>query len=418
MCAYEKAMGENEYYESVLKLVAMLETKEIHAKRLNGQKWYEIDDIQDLDIAEVLFMDTDRKKYDRIMSRYGGYWRFPRLLDFCYLVNPYFPPQRMLEEMKASLVSLLTYYPSGMAVNSLLAEKVFGIPGGNIAVGNGAAELIKALLDRKEKWGKVGIVLPSFEEYANRFGRENCVFFRPDNLDFSYTQKELIQYFEKKNINTLLLINPDNPSGNYIPKHGVIELLEWSGQKGISLILDESFVDFVDDAGAVNTCINEKILMQFPHLYVVKSISKSYGVPGLRLGVLASADVALIAEVKKNVPIWNINSFAEFFMQMFEKYKKEYLKSLAEIRESRADFISALEKIPYIRVIPSQANYVMCELLDGVKSGDFVVSLLDKGILVKDLGSKVSNGKQYVRIAVRSREDNKQLIAALKDGYT
>ena len=106
--AYIKAMGVNEYYESVIKLIAMLEKSNIRAKRLTGQIWYEIDDAQDLDIASTLFADAGVTKYNAIASRYGGYWRYPGLLDFCYLVNPYFPPKKMIEEIKSNFEPLLS----------------------------------------------------------------------------------------------------------------------------------------------------------------------------------------------------------------------------------------------------------------------------------------------------------------------
>ena len=121
--AYARVMGNNEYYEAVIKLILMLDKNTMRAKRLEGQRWYEIDDIQDLDIAEVLFAADAGERYKKLTSRYGGYWRFPHLKDFCYLVNPYFPPARMMEELKSNFDILVRQYPSGMRVNCLLAAK-------------------------------------------------------------------------------------------------------------------------------------------------------------------------------------------------------------------------------------------------------------------------------------------------------
>ena len=143
--AYSKVMGNNEYYEQVLRVITLLDKTGLKAKPIGDERWYEIDDVQDKDIAEALFSD-DSQRLSRYMSRYGGYWRFPHLLDFCYLVNPYFPPQRMKDEMRANFDVLLTQYPSGMSVNALLAGKYFGVNEAYVAVGNGAAELIKSLM--------------------------------------------------------------------------------------------------------------------------------------------------------------------------------------------------------------------------------------------------------------------------------
>ena len=408
--AYQAALGENEYYEQVLRVITMLDEPVIKAKRLEGQRWYEIDDIQDLDIAESIFTPDEDERVRLLQGRFGGYWRYPKLLDFCYLVNPYFPPQKMKDELRANFDTLLTEYPSGMRVNSLLAAKNFGIHQENILVGNGAAELIKSLMAHLD--GKVGFIRPTFEEYPNRYSRDNAVDYIPDNKDYSYTAEDLMNYFSDKDIQNLIVINPDNPSGNYIPKDGLLKLIEWSKDRGIKLLIDESFVDFADELD--NTLIDQNILSNNKHLYVMKSISKSYGVPGLRLGVLASGDEEIISDMKKDVAIWNINSFGEFYMQIEEKYKKDYANALVQIRAERARFQDELAKINGVRVIPSQANFVMVELDDAISPKDLLKRLLIKhNLLIKELTTK-TNGRNYLRLAVRNTEDNNALIAAMR----
>lgn len=408
--AYSKALGNNEYYEQVLRIIAMLDDPEIRAKRLSGQLWYEIDDIQDLDIASSMFAQDPDLRVSLMQGRYGGYWRYPQLLDFCYLVNPYFPPQRLIDEIQANFTSLLTQYPSGMRVNALLAAKNFAVHQQNILVGNGAAELIKALMARLE--GVTGFIRPTFEEYPNRYQDRPNVCFTPAGPDFRYTADDLMAFFGPQDIDNLVLINPDNPTGNYIPAPDVLRLADWAQGKGIRLILDESFANFADEAD--NTFIRQDLLDRYRRLYVVKSISKSYGVPGLRLGVLASGDQDLIAALKKDVAIWNINSFAEFYMQIEEKYKKDYARSLELIRAERARFRRELEKLPNLRVIPSQANYLMVELLGGLSARAITRELLvNRCILVKDLSPKLG-GQQYLRLAVRDTRDNDRLLEALR----
>ena len=409
--AYSSALGNNEYYEQVLRVIAMLDDPGIKAKRLNGQMWYEIDDVQDLDIASSMFAPDDDQRLSLIQGRYGGYWRYPRLKDFCYLVNPYFPPKKLVDEIKSSFEVLLTQYPSGMRVNSLLAARNFGVHQENILVGNGAAELIKSLMGRFE--GATGIIRPTFEEYPNRYGGEQVVF-TPDNDDFSYTADDIMDFFGDKNIRNLIVVNPDNPTGNYIPKADLLRLTDWAGVRNIRLVVDESFADFSVELN--NSLLDQALLEGHPWLYVMKSISKSYGVPGLRLGVLASGDQETIAGMKKDVAIWNINSFGEFYLQIEQKYEKDYAAALERIRAERNRFEEALAGIPGIRVIPSQANYVMVELQTGMSARELTRRLLtNHSILVKDLSSKVRRqDKQYLRLAVRDARDNDQLIAALK----
>lgn len=409
--AYFKAMGVNEYYESVIRLISMLEKSEIKAKRLNGQTWYEIDDAQDLDIAESLFSDSDETRYEVITSRYGGYWRYPNILDYCYLVNPYFPPQKLLDEMKSNFDILISQYPSGLRVNSLLAAKTFGVKPEHIVVGNGAAELIKELVAAFS--GKMGIIRPTFEEYHNRYHGE-VIAFVSQKEDFSYTVSDIIQFYEENPVDILILINPDNPSGNYIPVKDVLALIRWCQNKRIKLVLDESFIDFAEENERLEaTFIQERILAMYEQLFVVKSISKSYGVPGLRLGVLASSNEDFIQELKRKVSIWNINSLAEFYMQISEKYKNDYLRSLSKLREARAEFIQKLNQCSSITAFPSQANYVLCELHNGISGKSLAAALLASHILVKDITPKINNGKQYLRIAVRTREENDYFVETL-----
>lgn len=409
--AYQKALGENEYYEQVLRVITMLDDPVIKAKRLTGQKWYEIDDIQDLDIATSIFTPDEDEKVALLQGRYGGYWRYPKLLDFCYLVNPYFPPQKLVDEIKANFDTLLRDYPSGMRVNSLLAAKNFGVHQENILVGNGAAELIKSLMERIS-W-KTGFVRPTFDEYPHRYDRAESVDFTPGNRDYSYTADDLMDYFGDKGIQNLVVVNPDNPSGNYIPKKDLLRLIDWCVEKKINLILDESFADFSDEEN--NTLIDQEILDKCKNLYVMKSISKSYGVPGLRLGVLASGDTDTIAFMKKDVAIWNINSFAEFYMQIEEKYKKDYAAALVKFRAERARFQDELAKVPGVRVIPSQANFVMVELEKKISPKELLKKLLTKhSLLIKELTTK-TNGRNYLRLAVRDKEDDDRLVAAMKE---
>ena len=411
--AYCHALGNNEYYEQVLRVITLLDSAELKALPVGDEKWYEIDDIQDLDIAETIFAEGDEMIH-RFNYRYGGHWRFPKMLDYCYLVNPYFPTRRMKDELRSSFDTLLTEYPSGMYVNSLLAGKYFGVRQDYMVVGNGAAELIKSLMEQCQ--GKMGVVYPTFEEYPNRLEKDAIVSYIPDGEDLQYDEQDLMTFFADKDIQHLLLINPDNPSGNFIPMEGLLRLLKWAKERGIQLIVDESFVDFSDDFEH-NTLLRNDILEDNPHLAVMKSISKSYGVPGLRLGVLASAEVELIRRIRKDISIWNINSFAEFYMQIFGKYEKEYKQACHQFIAERRRFEALLKEIPYIRLIPTQANFFCLEVIDKYSSAELTKLLLERyNIMVKDCNSKTSlKGRNYIRISVRDEQDNDALIAALRE---
>ena len=426
--AYTKAVGNNEYYENVLRIISLLNNHDMKALPIGGEKWYEIDDKQDLDIAEALFAD-EKDVLRKYYGRYGGFWRFPQMLDFCYLVNPYFPCRRMKDELRANFDTLLTEYPSGMKVNTLIASKCFGVSEEYIVPGNGAAELIKVLMEdiikvkvQSSKF-KIGFVRPTFEEYPNRYDKDQQVTFVPQNEDYRYTADDLMAFFDKQlkansqePIANIILINPDNPSGNFIPKKDVLRLAQWCEERNIRLVVDESFVDFSRDY-ATNSLLSDETLEQYPHMAVMKSISKSYGVPGLRLGILCSADKGLISRIKKEVSIWNLNSFAEFFMQIYNKHEKDYQRACAKFVAERDSFEKQLREVPFLRVMPTEANYFLCEVLPPFKASEIVIRMLKQhNILTRDCSLKpgLDPSKQYMRIAVRNHEDNTRLAEGLK----
>ena len=355
--------------------------------------------------------DSQLKQY---YSRYGGFWVYPEMLDFCYLVNPYFNRSKIMDEMQDHFRMLVSEYPAGINVNSRLASNCWHVKTDYIIPGNGAAELIKELMANFK--GKVGVIRPTFEEYPNRLDCEQVIPYIPRNSSFRYGVDELIDYYENKNIDTLLMINPDNPSGNFIEKEDLHRLAKWCETHNVRLILDESFVDF-SQGFRNNSFISDSILEQYPHMCVMKSISKSYGVPGLRLGILCSADTELIAKMKKQISIWNINSFAEFFMEIFPKYQADYDLACEQFIQTRKDFETELAKIPYIKVMPSQANYFFLEVLPPYTSKQLSAILLEKyNILVSAcLAKKGIEVNRYMRIAVRSHSDNARLVKAMRE---
>ncbi len=356
----------------------------------------------------------DEQVLKQYYSRYGGYWRFPEMLDYCYLVNPYFNRSAIIKEMQDFFPVLVSEYPSGMGVNSALAAECWNIKQEYIVVGNGAAELIKAIMENLD--GKLGVVRPTFEEYPNRVPDEQVETFVPQNDMFRYGADDLIEYFSKHKVETLLLINPDNPSGNFIPVEGIHQVAQWCEDNEINFILDESFVDF-SVGYEFNTFLNNDIMEKYPRMAVMKSISKSYGVPGLRLGILCSADKPLIARIKKQVSIWNINSFAEFFMQIYPKYREDYKYACDQFIQAREDFEAELKKIPFLKVMPSQANYFFLEVLPPYKPLELCAILLKRYNILASacLAKKGIESNRYMRIAVRNHCDNNKFIQALKE---
>ena len=166
--------------------------------------------------------------------------------------------------------------------------------------------------------------------------------------------------------------------------------------------------------GFESSLLNTADLERFPNLIVIKSIGKSYGVGGLRLGVMASSDTELVKSVKSAIPIWNINSVAEFYLQIIGKYSSQYNTSCKQLIEARVELFKQLQEISYLKPYESQANYIFCKVIDK-DAHQLAIDLCEKySILIKDCSAKSSVDGQYIRVAVRDFNDNQSLINGLK----
>ena len=408
--AYVKAYGANQYYELVLKILAHIRYSELKAFVLEDYNWYEIDDEQDLQIAGAIFAE-DNKQFNAYDHLYGGFWRFPKLNDFCYLVNPYYPPQKMLEHMRYFYDALLRGYPSGLETQNLNAGRMFNIKSEYMVVGNGAAELIHVLGQLIN--GKMLVQMPVFNEYVRCF--KGCELSKLNSISYNFNIPVCEIFNRIEDVDIVALINPDNPRGSYILYNDLVKILEICHSKNKICIIDESFVDFAE-RDIRYTLLDDNILEKYPNLIVIKSISKSYGVPGLRLGVMASSDQNCIREMRANMPIWNINSFAEYFLQIHNLYEKDYEKACDQIANQRKVMENKLSSISLLEVFPSQANYIMCRLKGRMDAKELANILVKNyNILIKDLSAKDGiEGLKYIRVAVKSKDENDKLVSAIR----
>ena len=308
--AYTEVFGNNEYYEEVLRLIVNIQQTQLKALVLNHEPWYEIDTLEDLDTASSIF-SSGGSQVSSLLNRHGGYWRFPRLIDFCYLVNPYFPSKEFMDEMKHDFELLTRNYPSTSKIQERIIASYYGVEESQLVIGNGASELISNLA-RVLPETRVGYFTPAFEEYRLRFnGFRQVQLHTPlDNLDSRFQQ--IIDEIDTFDI--FILVNPDNPTGFTFDSNQISELIKLFKIENKTLVVDESFIDFSDD-GESSTLISSVIISNNPHLIVVKSISKSFGVPGMRLGVIASSNLELCQKLRALLPVWNINSYGELFLQ-------------------------------------------------------------------------------------------------------
>ncbi len=350
-------------------------------------------------------------------KRYGGYWRF-KTLDFLFLCNAYFPTKRLYDKLKADLPKLVHNYPSGQKeIARLLSlwqhnEKFFNEK--NLIIGNGTCELIRILVKSAVK--KITIPIPAFEEYQNKLEPGKIIFFPlKEEDDFKLNTDKFISAVKKSRSNFALIVNPNNPTPTILKKEEVEKILV--GISGIAnLIVDESLADF---SGSKEKYSVQKLVGKYKNLIIVRSIGKEFGVPGLRLGYLLTTNEEVKNKIREYLPIWNINSIAEHFLEIFIEFKADYKESIKKSVADRNDFFRKLQKIDCLKPYKPTANFILCRI-NGLDAGKLRDALFEKyDILIKDCSNKPGFEKnRFIRLAVRAKKDNDKLIKALKEILT
>jgi histidinol-phosphate/aromatic aminotransferase/cobyric acid decarboxylase-like protein/choline kinase len=405
--AYVEAIGKNAYYEEVLSILTGPTLPKLSALIIADHRWYEIDNAQDLLNAGTVFAPPE-EIYSAYASRYGGLWRFPHVRDFALLVNPYFPTRALKRELERSFATVMSMYPSSQDVLQHLAAHLFEVAHDEIVVGNGASELIAAL-GASAGDETIGIPVPAFEEYRSRYRPGQVVDLRSKSMAPNLSADELAGALSR--VDVLVLVNPHNPSGACLTNAELEKLSAEAARLGKRIILDESFVDFTDQ-DYCTSWLESKRLGENPHMVVLKSLGKTYGLPGLRLGVMATADKDLLAQVRQALPVWNISSPAEVLMELLPRYRDDYQRSLMTIRSERDRLVNNLNQLSGIECFQTHANFVLCKVDGGRSANELARRLLTgPGLLIKPLSDKVGlEHGQYVRIAVLDQHANDLLV--------
>ena len=352
--------------------------------------WYEVDMPADYYAANIIY-SSGEEKYNLLCNRYGGHWRFPGLVDCCYLANPFFKPEKLISLIDEQLATLIASYPAGETECRLNAANLFNVSDySQILVGNGATELIN-IIGTYFKDKKAYISLPAFNEYLEAF-------------NVAYTH-------EVEPADIFILVNPNNPTGLYTSPEYVSALIDRYPNK--LFIIDESFNDFV----------TEKIRKSFigdtrKNIVVIKSLGKSYGVNGLKLGVLYSADTELINDLRKLIPSWNINSIAQEFLAQIKYYDADYVEACENLIAERDRVIELLKILPDIIVYESQTDFLTIQLL-GIDARKFCIDMLDKhNIYIKCLSGRAGlENNNCIRVSLNTPEINNYVIKCFKEYF-
>jgi histidinol-phosphate/aromatic aminotransferase/cobyric acid decarboxylase-like protein/choline kinase len=395
---YAKTIDDNCYYELILGVLIYIQKAQIHAEILDGEEWSEVDDPNDLRVSEFVFNKPRRLQI--LEETFGGYWVHD-LLDFAFLRNMYFPPPSLLSELRGSLPDLVQNYGSRQQVlNEKLAYFLLCAPE-HVNLLNGASQLYPLL---RRAWAGKRVLMPSptFGEYTRMF---------PDAL--TYDDRVGVDLDEAEagaaEADVVVFVNPNNPTGSFVPTEQLHAFAARHPDK--TVLVDESFIDFAGATSVMELLVAEPL----NNVIVMKSLSKALGVPGLRLGFSYAHDAAFNELVADSLPIWNVNSLAEFLLEIALKHRTDLSSSFEQTRRDRDALSASLGALPFVaRVHDSAANFLLVELSTDVDVDALASTLAaEHGVYVKDVSAKLADGKPYLRLAVRFPDENARLVELL-----
>lgn len=337
----------------------------------------------------------------------GDIYRNQVRLDFSVNVNP----MGMPDEVEAALheaVSSVQEYPDmeALALKESLAEKL-AVPEEKLLFGNGASELLMAVVHALHP-AKIMIPSPSFYGYqhaARAAGSQVIPFMLKEENGFLLTE-ELFTVLERERPELLILANTNNPTGVLTSKEYLKELLRKCRKTNTWLLLDECFMEFCEGQNSMLSEIGKE-----DRLLLLRAFTKSYAIPGVRLGYLIGSAEELLTKIREQLPEWNLSVFAQKAGQAcLSSENAAYLKeTIRYVKKERQFLIDALTKMG-IRVFPGEANFLLlyCE-------ENLYEKLLQRGILIRDCSNFEGLPQGYYRIAVKRHEENLQLLEAIKE---
>lgn len=355
---------------------------------------------------------NQEEKFNFISSQHGGYYRH-NFIDHAYLYNLYFPPEEIFTRFKDQIHNLVLNYPVAQNVLAELVGKIINQSPEKIIVGNGAAEIIKILSGHIAR--KLIVPVPSFNEYANASPSENIVEFPLEFPSFKLDVDKFAAEALHVKADVAVVVNPNNPTSLLVTKSDLIKLVKKLKTFDCMLIVDESFLDFSRNPDQ-NTLENE--IANYSNLAILKSMSKAYGICGLRIGYMLTANKKFADAIRNGIHIWNINGFAEEFLRLLPNYKNEFLKSCEKVRFDRDNMYIKICAIEEMTTYKPNANYIFCRLPDYVMSAPEIAKALfiKYNMYIKHCGGKTQpDSDRYLRIACRTEIENCKLVDSLID---
>jgi histidinol-phosphate/aromatic aminotransferase/cobyric acid decarboxylase-like protein len=355
-----------------------------------------------------------------IATLYSEIPNFEIKIDACFLSNPY-ATELFLDHLDKDLLksgnirNVLEFYPPQNRQVAKFISKLAEVESKNIFVGNGAIEIIQAVLQRFVL-KKLCVIIPTFSSYYE-FVRPDTeiIYFELDKEeDYSLNSERLIRFVKENDIDSLVIINPNNPNGAYLDSKEILIIVE-ELRFLHCLIIDESFIHFAYESIDLNQISSEKLISEYANLVVIKSMSKDFGIAGIRAGYAVMSSKR-VDELLNNGYLWNISGLADYFFRLYSDI--EFMKAYEVVRKkyimNTLMFMNQIKSLPHIKLYPSKANFVLLELCNS-SSFDFSIDLLfDHGVYVRDCSDKIGLNGQFVRVASRTFEENLGVISAMK----
>jgi histidinol-phosphate/aromatic aminotransferase/cobyric acid decarboxylase-like protein len=279
-------------------------------------------------------------------------------------------------------------------------------------VGNGASELIKIVSGHLAD--RLIVPVPSFNEFVNAALAGNVVEFALDAPSFQLDVERFAAEAIGCKADFAVVVTPNNPTSLLVPRLDLLRLVSALAEHDCMLIVDESFIDFAQEGSRASL---EAEVARYQNLAILKSMSKAYGICGLRIGYLLTANEALVRRVREGLPIWNLNGFAEEFLRLVPRYRQEFAASCDQVRADRDGFYRDLSGIPGLSVYRPEANFIFCRLPGHAPSGPEVTRKLfvEDNIYIKHCQAKtMPESSRYIRIASRTRRENLAVADALR----
>jgi threonine-phosphate decarboxylase len=348
----------------------------------------------------------DQIVFDR---HHGGADPSSTLVDFSVNTNPFGAPPAVLEAYHRAVATIGAYpEPYAAALTAAIADHL-GVAPANVLAGNGATQLFY-LIARVLRPLRPLIVIPTFSEIANSLltmaVAPSPVRLRPERR-FQFDLDDIVSALSA-GADALYLGRPNSPTGSTIDLGMVSAIARRCAELRCWFVIDEAFIDFADDPVSAAALVKE-----LEWIIVVRSMTKLYGIPGLRLGyLLARAGVAV--ELARALEPWSVSGPAAAVGIACLAQPESWRAAIRDvIRGERAFLAQQLAALPGFSVYPSAANFLMFETRTGGPCG-FVSHMQARGIAVRDLAALPGAGPGFYRVAVRSRPDNLRLLEAAR----